>query len=69
MNEMQFLTWVRGPGLDIAVGIFLLGVIWRLLEIYSWAARRTWPSRDTLPAHPAFTRCSGVPCRPRAWAW
>ena len=23
MNELQFLTWVRGPGLDIAVGIFL----------------------------------------------
>lgn len=35
MNEMQFLTWVRGPGLDIAVGIFLLGVLWRLIEIYS----------------------------------
>jgi nitrate reductase gamma subunit len=35
MNEMQFLTWVRGPGLDIAIGIFLLGVLWRLIEIYS----------------------------------
>lgn len=35
MNELQFLTWVRGPGLDIAVGIFLLGVFWRLFEIYS----------------------------------
>jgi nitrate reductase gamma subunit len=35
MNELQFLTWVRGPGLDIAVGIFLLGVVWRLIEIYS----------------------------------
>jgi nitrate reductase gamma subunit len=35
MNELQFLTWVRGPGLDIAVGIFLLGVLWRLFEIYS----------------------------------
>jgi nitrate reductase gamma subunit len=35
MNDMQFLTWVRGPGLDIAVGIFLLGVLWRLFEIYS----------------------------------
>lgn len=35
MNELQLLTWARGPGLDIAVGIFLLGVVWRLLEIYS----------------------------------
>jgi len=35
MNAMQFLAWVRGPGLDISVGILLLGVIWRLLEIYT----------------------------------
>jgi len=35
MNEMQFLAWVRGPGLDISVGILVLGVIWRLFEIYS----------------------------------
>jgi nitrate reductase gamma subunit len=35
MNDLQFLTWVRGTGLNIAVGIFLLGVLWRLVEIYS----------------------------------
>ncbi|OZA13336.1 MAG: hypothetical protein B7X94_02550 [Hydrogenophilales bacterium 17-62-8] len=35
MNDLQFLTWVRGPGLDIAVAIFVLGVLWRLVEIYS----------------------------------
>lgn len=35
MDALQFLSWVRGPGLDIAVGIFLLGVLWRLLEIYT----------------------------------
>lgn len=35
MNELQFLTWVRGPGLDLALGICLLGVLWRLLEIYT----------------------------------
>lgn len=40
MNELQFLTWVRGPGLDIAVAIFILGVIWRLLEIYSLGRKR-----------------------------
>jgi nitrate reductase gamma subunit len=35
MNELQILTWVRGLGLDIALSIFLLGVLWRLLEIYT----------------------------------
>ncbi|MFO7543607.1 MAG: hypothetical protein R6W97_12490 [Thiobacillus sp.] len=40
MNELQFLTWVRGPGLNIAVGIFLLGVVWRLVEIYSLGRKK-----------------------------
>ena len=40
MNEMQLLTWVRGPGLDIAVSVFLLGVIWRLFEIYSLGRKK-----------------------------
>jgi nitrate reductase gamma subunit len=40
MNEMQFLTWVRGPGLDITIGIFLLGVLWRLIEIYSLGRKK-----------------------------
>ena len=40
MNEMQFLTWVRGPGLNIAIGIFLLGTILRLFEIYSLGRKR-----------------------------
>lgn len=40
MNEMQFLTWVRGPGLDLAVAIFLLGVFWRLIEIYSLGRKK-----------------------------
>jgi len=40
MNELQFLTWVRGPGLDIAVAIFLLGVFWRLLEIYALGRKK-----------------------------
>ena len=35
MSELEFLTWVRSTGLNIAVGIFLIGVIWRLIEIYS----------------------------------
>lgn len=40
MNEIQFLTWVRGQGLDLAVGIFLLGVLWRLIEIYSLGRKK-----------------------------
>jgi nitrate reductase gamma subunit len=35
VSELQFLTWVRGPGLAIAAGIFVLGSLWRLLEIYT----------------------------------
>ncbi len=40
MNEIQLLTWARGDGLDYAVGIFLLGVIWRLIEIYSLGRKK-----------------------------
>lgn len=40
MNEMLFLAWVRGPGLNIAIGIFLLGMIWRLIEIYALGRKR-----------------------------
>lgn len=40
MNEMQLLTWARGQGLDLAVSIFVLGVIWRLIEIYSLGRKK-----------------------------
>ncbi len=40
MNEMQLLTWARGTGLNIAIGIFLLGVIWRLFEIYGLGRKK-----------------------------
>lgn len=40
MSELQFLTWVRGPGLNIAIGIFVLGVLWRLIEIYSLGRKK-----------------------------
>lgn len=40
MDDLQFLTWVRGTGLNIAVGIFLLGVLWRLIEIYSLGRKK-----------------------------
>ncbi|MBI5785992.1 MAG: hypothetical protein HZA64_11080 [Rhodocyclales bacterium] len=34
MDQLQFLTWVRGPGLNLALLVFVLGVLWRLIEIY-----------------------------------
>ena len=33
MTEIEFLNWVRGPGFQIAVVIFIAGVIIRLAEI------------------------------------
>ncbi len=35
MGEVDFLLWVRGPGLTIAVAIFLLGCVLRVFEIYT----------------------------------
>ncbi len=32
-NAMDFLLWVRGPAFDIAVTVFVIGVLVRLLEI------------------------------------
>jgi nitrate reductase gamma subunit len=40
MNEMQFLTWVRGPGLNIALALFVLGMVWRLIEIYGLGRKK-----------------------------
>lgn len=40
MNEMELLNWVRGPGLNISVAIFVLGVLWRLFEIYSLGRKK-----------------------------
>jgi nitrate reductase gamma subunit len=40
MNEMQLLTWARGTGLDLAVAIFLLGTLWRLIEVYSLGRKK-----------------------------
>lgn len=33
MSEIEFLEWVRGPGFQIAVAIFVAGVIIRIAEI------------------------------------
>lgn len=40
MNDLAFLTWVRGPGLGLAVSIFLLGLIWRLVEVFSLGRKK-----------------------------
>ena len=60
MNEMQFLTWVRGTGLNIAVVLFLLGVLWRLIEIYSLGRKKDLSAPRHVPGasgwHTIFRR-------------
>jgi nitrate reductase gamma subunit len=40
MDQLQFLTWLRGPGLNLALLLFVLGVVWRLIEIYGLGRKR-----------------------------
>jgi nitrate reductase gamma subunit len=40
MDQLQFLTWVRGTGLNVTLSIFVLGVLWRLIEIYSLGRKK-----------------------------
>lgn len=40
MDALQFLTWVRGTGLNLAIAVFVLGVVWRLIEIYSLGRKK-----------------------------
>ncbi len=40
MNADLFLTWVRSTGLSIATGIFVLGTLWRLFEIYTMGRKK-----------------------------
>lgn len=35
MDSIDFLTWVRSTGLNIALSIFVLGMLWRTFEIYT----------------------------------
>lgn len=35
MTDMDLLLWARGPGLQIATAVLLLGLVFRLLEIYT----------------------------------
>lgn len=65
MTDLEFLTWVRGTGLNIAVAIFVLGVLWRLIEIYTLgrkpdlAAPRHAPGASGL--HTVFRRALAPP--------
>lgn len=60
MSEIQFLTWVRGTGLNLALGIFLLGTLWRLLEIYSLGRKKDLSAPRATPGasgwHTIFRR-------------
>lgn len=40
MDATQLLTWARGPGFVLAVGILVLGVLWRLFEVYSMGRKK-----------------------------
>lgn len=65
MNELEFLTWVRGTGLNIAVAIFLLGVTWRLFEIYSLGRKKDLSAPRHAPGasglHTVFRRSLAPP--------
>lgn len=49
MNEIELLTWVRGPGLNIAIGLFSLGMLWRLIEIYALGRKKDLAPARSVP--------------------
>ncbi len=49
MDQLQFLTWVRGPGLDLSITIFVLAVIWRLVEIYGLGRKQDLSAPRSVP--------------------
>ncbi len=50
MNSTDFLLWVRGPGLNLALGIFIFGMVIKMLEIFLPGRRQNL----------AATRSSGI---------
>ncbi|WP_455366527.1 hypothetical protein [Kaarinaea lacus] len=32
MNEIELLTWLRGPGLQISISVFVLGIVFRTIQ-------------------------------------
>src|SRR5512135_1102540 len=65
MDAAEFLDWVRGPGLQIAFFVFLLGVVWRLLEVYSLGRRPDLAERRHVAGasgwHTMFRRSLPIP--------
>lgn len=49
MDAAAFLDWVRGPGLQIAAFVFLLGTVWRLIEIYGLGRKPDLAERRRVP--------------------
>jgi nitrate reductase gamma subunit len=49
MGDLQFLTWVRGAGLNIALTVFVVGVLWRLIEIYGLGRKQDLSAPRSTP--------------------
>jgi len=60
MDQLQLLTWARGTGLNLALTIFVLGVIWRLIEIYGLGRKQDLSAPRDVPGasgwHTIFRR-------------
>jgi len=41
MSGSEFITWVRGPGLDLAVFIFVFGMLLKFLEVFMLGRKDT----------------------------
>jgi nitrate reductase gamma subunit len=51
---MDFLLWVRGPAFDVAVAIFVIGVVARLLEILLLGRARSYSEPKGSQVGPGF---------------
>lgn len=65
MDAALFLNWVRGTGLQVAIFIFLLGTVWRLVEIYSLGRKPDLAERRHVPGasgwHTLWRRSIPIP--------
>lgn len=65
MDAALFLNWVRGTGLQVAIFIFLLGMVWRLIEIYSLGRKADLAERRHVPGasgwHTLWRRSLPIP--------
>jgi nitrate reductase gamma subunit len=60
MDQLLLLTWARGTGLNLALTVFVLGVVWRLIEIYSLGRKQDLSAPRDVPGasgwHTIFRR-------------